>query len=502
MDFWPDGLDRAPVMMDKIVLETDRYVVRKLWQWNIAAAYPSHTEPGLVKCLLWGQAFNYYGCSAYIRETGERLGGDVYLYSDDFSCGRAAVYIADHGYGYIDTDGNLAIPPIYQSASEFQDGYAVCKRDGAYRIVNTSGLETVLDADVDRVENAGLGLFRFSEACRFSHCDMHDEDLSDWYGRWRYIDATGRAITDSDLLYAFNFINGIAIAARVDWTLDPKSEGLRIPHYSCDGERWGAIDREGRTVIPFVFDEIKEFYADDWSVRDVYKAHFGGWESGAWGVIDRFGKWLAEPQFGNIGYEYVRGRFTFCSEAGCDMPCGLYDLNEGRVVLPDIFDGIELYETGDIWTERAPSDGEDPKLIERRMLDASGAVKFDVSRYSWIIERDGCYEAHRLDGPTVEMLNTNGDIIDDCPPIVFYRDGKRGLQDARGRILHEPKYDHLRPLGDGLCIVWVDKKVGVIDESGSEVIPMIYENVSPTPSGTYICTARGNCAAYRIEDRG
>lgn len=74
----------------------------------------------------------------YINTKGEltiHLEDSKWFVAESFSEGLAAVKTADELWGYIDQDGNVQIPCIYQEAGEFSDGFAhVADETGAFYI--------------------------------------------------------------------------------------------------------------------------------------------------------------------------------------------------------------------------------------------------------------------------------------------------------------------------------------------------------------------------------
>lgn len=57
---------------------------------------------------------------------------------EEFHDGRAKI-IENGKYGYIDTNGKLAIPAIYDRADNFINGGAIVQKDGKYGVINTNG---------------------------------------------------------------------------------------------------------------------------------------------------------------------------------------------------------------------------------------------------------------------------------------------------------------------------------------------------------------------------
>ena len=125
----------------------------------------------------------------------------------------------------------------------------------------------------------------------------YHSDYSEIAGTWGFVNEDGVEVVPPQYIYAEDFYGGIAIVCKGKWTIDKKWDNkYNSGRYWTEEEMWGAIDKEGNEVIPFIFDEIKHFG----DVDDVFMAHYGGWKDGHWGVIDNQGNWLAEPIFEDI----------------------------------------------------------------------------------------------------------------------------------------------------------------------------------------------------------
>lgn len=134
---------------------------------------------------------------------------------------------------------------------------------------------------------------------------------------------------------------------------------------------WGAIDKEGNEVIPFIFDEIKHF----WDTEDVFIAHYGGWDNGHWGVIDNRGNWLAEPIFEDIDCEYKNGLFAFYKEDRWDddVPLGIYDTKQKKVIFEPQFLDVSFID--DDWIKVEVFDDELGRNVEK-IIDINGKERF------------------------------------------------------------------------------------------------------------------------------
>ena len=167
-------------------------------------------------------------------------------------------------------------------------------------------------------------------------------------------------------IYANEFQDGIAIVAKGRWVKVREDNGR--PKYWTENELWGGIDYFGDEVIPFIFDEIESFM----DTTDYFIAHAGGWPDGAYGVIDRTGNWIVDPQIEDIDAEWNNGLLVFGyynTEIYNDL-YGIYDVFAGKVLLEPVYDDIYMKPVGMIELD---SYAKDPckstrKLISREEL--------------------------------------------------------------------------------------------------------------------------------------
>jgi hypothetical protein len=165
----------------------------------------------------------------YIDKIGNRA-FDIQIegwngYLADFYEGRAALQVARSGflyYGYLDTGGRLAIPPIYEQAERFSEKKASVKREGKWGIITSDG-EWILTPTYRQIGEFSNGLAPFAS---------ND-------ARWGYLDANGKVAINASFDAADEFCSGLA--------------AVRI------GTSWGYIDLLGKTVIEPAFRDARPF---------------------------------------------------------------------------------------------------------------------------------------------------------------------------------------------------------------------------------------------------
>lgn len=141
------------------------------------------------------------GRYGYLNAAGEEVVPAQFSYAGDFHEGRAWVRTEDHLYGYIDMDGEMVVPAQYTDAGDFCDGLAY-------------------------VEIA----------------DGHEG----------YIRTDGSFAIEPVYLTAWDFQYGYAPVAVGSASAKEQEQGS----FGDDGVRCGLIDREGRAVLPCIYDSV------------------------------------------------------------------------------------------------------------------------------------------------------------------------------------------------------------------------------------------------------
>lgn len=462
-----------PELCGDVVYEDDEYAVERCWKWNVKSLYEDE-ETGLLKTLISGTAFNYCGTSTFASKDGKRICSIDFDYIDDFHEGLAQVYKSGYGYGFVDKDMNLIIPMIYENADKFKDGKAKVKWDGKWLYVDKSGHELkIKSASADlRYQDVG----EFSEGMckvstlKFGFMDLaYHSDYEEIAGIWGFINEAGEEVIVPQYIYAEDFCGGVAVVCKGKWTIDKKWDNkYNTGRYWTEEELWGAIDKDGNEVVPFIFDEIKHF----WDIDDVFMVHYGGWKDGHWGVIDNHGNWLADPMFEEIGYEYHDGLFAFYKEdkwESVDVSLGIYDLKQHKVIFEPQFSDVSFHDDG--WIEVETFDEELGRRV-KKLIDRNRNEKFHsvyTSIYTWknpyeVLIRDENGDRHGLideDGTVIlpcEYEVIWGGIFYEQKLMVFQDGNHQGIKDFDGNIIIEPKYYKIHIIDHPMLIVRVGEK--------------------------------------------
>ena len=153
-------------------------------------------------------------------------------------------------YGFIDTNGNEVVAPIYDYVEDFHEGIAAVYKDGKWGAIDSEG-NVVVPITYTNISYASEGFL----------CVCND------VGKWGYVDYTGKVVID----FKFDLQNIF-------------HEGYVTN--SIDG-KWGAVDTTGKVVIPFNYYNLWNFSEGLVRVKAV--------EGGKWGYMDTLGNTIIEP---------------------------------------------------------------------------------------------------------------------------------------------------------------------------------------------------------------
>lgn len=351
-------------------------------QFGAVAAWEDEGT-GLVKVLLRGKSFNSRGCLATLADGhGNRLTQVEFDYLGDSSDGLFEVHVPGGKFGYLDPNGQFAVKPIYDWTQEFGEGLAWVIRDGRRLIVDKTGVEIVPESlpcgDYMEVHpfqhgRARVSIFDFRDGIGFKFGALayhHDADFN--AGIWGYVDTAGMIVVPPQYIFAEDFCGGLAVVCKGEWTRDKKWDNeYNQGRLWSERMDWGAIDRDGREVIPCKFQEIKWRPFDEsleWRAQSEIAKHYlaAQDESGLWGLIDFQGKWVVKPQFGDMGYESDSSpngdMFVFYSRdiwGGGDpdeTPCGVYSVSRQQIIIPaDKYVEIEFVDDRTVEVRETPS---------------------------------------------------------------------------------------------------------------------------------------------------
>ncbi|MCM1188643.1 MAG: WG repeat-containing protein [bacterium] len=322
---------------------------------------------------------------AYFR-IGEEYGfmdheGNVILQPDcdsvsSFWEGRA-YFTVDGLYGYMDTEGKIIAEPVYEDAGHFQDGLAKVIRNGMYGMIGRDG-EEILPPEYDAITVRKDGYIIVQkdglEYCFDETGRQCMEEGWDWIyirnGLFTVTGEEGKGLIDSE--------GRVLFEPKYEY-LDPVP-GKELVIMELDGF-YGVVDYEGRTRIPFAYDDI---FCESGGFTVKVDGKYG------YLAFSREDEWDTEPEL----YTYVSFFEGDRAYVRTDEKYGVID-KDGNLEIPARYGRIRLLENGSltIRTEKITAlyDRED-KLIASGLYDViyargRGYLTVKDSKYGFLDER-------------------------------------------------------------------------------------------------------------------
>lgn len=133
--------------------------------------------------------------------------------------------LGDYFCGFIDSDGNVVIPPIYDLADDFSEGLASVEEFGwpARGFINTRG-----EVVIPPLEGITIESLFHEGLCRVRVG-----------GKYGYIDKTGTMAIAPQFSSAYDFEYGVALVSTTE---------------DDNNKRWGFIDKTGKVIVPLKYD--------------------------------------------------------------------------------------------------------------------------------------------------------------------------------------------------------------------------------------------------------
>jgi WG containing repeat len=238
---------------------------------------------------------------------------DIYFYD-----GYARI-LKDGNYGFIDSDGNIAIEPVFDQAMHFSDGLAAVLIDGKWGFIDTTG-RLAIEAQFSGVAPFSEGLALFWNEDGIGFIDTNGNIVIEprfqeagWFSEGRVVVTFQKE--SGDLVWGY-------VDAKGDWAVGPENfTGNHLLIHQCYFSEGfavfqnGYVDRDGNTMIKgggYPFSEgfaLVATHNEDGSL--------------SYGFIDKEGNWIIEPRFEfadsfseGLALVKVEGKYGFVDESG------------------------------------------------------------------------------------------------------------------------------------------------------------------------------------------
>lgn len=342
------GFKRADgtVIADNIYLHVDKF------HGDYCRVYLNDTLSGLIDrdgnqiipCLYPGVGYPSCGRIMFIHHNqvgyydmqGHIAIQPSFIQADDFRENRAAVLVpagnGHHACTFIDTNGHILFPPVFDNAIAYNEGFAPVMQDKKWGLLDTNGhlalpaRYAVMTVNDNRHFFAGpdslMALFNYSM-----------RPLTDFVYDWAAQFSEGRCGVRRNGKYGFVDTSGHESVPCIYDEIGRFSYGRTMVR---QGNHYGIIDTNGRIILPVEYDDhtpkgMKYMYFDSLALVE---------RDGKIGYVDLDGRQVV-PFYFEEGYNFSQGLAAVRFKG----MWGYID-TRGEVYMPFIFDIASPFEWG------------------------------------------------------------------------------------------------------------------------------------------------------------
>lgn len=400
----------------------------------------------------------------YIDTSGVRLFQKTFTDGALFYNDLAIVTEDGRSYGVINKQGDYIIPPFYDGMYSAQNKYFVVLLNGKFGVINLEG-EIVIPIEYEEIQNFNCEVFFVQTNSKFAVAVPSGEFKSDFI--------YDRVFFDVGDKYAYLTQAGDKVLCDLkgDIVEDLGFDSLgRLHEGRRKAERGGMVgylDQDYETVIPYKYDSGSTFR------RGVAIVKVGGLT----GLIDQDGVELFPLQYQSVWRIDPDLVGTISGDS-------LQIFHQsGELFSPTVFEPVRdrdsyKFSRGLMRTKKNGRYGflnSEGVLIIEHLYEASKMLNSKAVNIA--VKKDGKWGVVDIDHGTLLPFE-----FDDVTPgygesLILRQDGKMKLA-VRSVVITEPGYDDMQQSTRDLFVVRNEEKYGLIDTSGSMILPLIYDGIS------------------------
>jgi len=418
-------------------------------------------------------------------------------------------------WGYCDRFKKIIIPCIYDKVGYFTFDVAIVVLNNKYGLIDKIG-KTILPIiydDITRFTNiSGTSYLKFlkikiDNKYGFSNLkgsviyECKYEEIAISVFTVEHIKILFYKNNDTYSVGLFDY-NGNEIISNIYADIECPSEGISAVKSNIN-KKWGFIDLNGNQITPFIYDD--NFFYDRHNYENINLSYFkNGFAivklASSFGVINKNGLNVIPCEYSNV--KVVNENFFVCK----NEYCGIIDKN-GKFKIPCEYESIEsidnnflIHKNSYSWivdinlnTKIKPFKYDYLNNIDNKKLIARYEKKYGVIDINDNIMVSFIYDNIRWLDYT---FSSDGYDYTNKEYLIAVYNGKYGLINHNGDILISFEYDNISSIlvdddcdygyvvyANGLVNAEIEKKHGILDFNGNEIIPVIYKYIFTISGG-------------------
>ena len=374
----------------------------------------------------------------------------------NFSDGLAAVWLHNKKWGFVDEKGTLVIPAEFDEVSSFDEGVCRVVNNGLYGLIDKKGKFIV------PCKYKSIGF------CVGGFLSVQDAET----GKEGFIDKAGKIVVPLKYDIADRFFDGVAYVykQKVGCGYVNAAGKEVIPLQYADGwafeqgaapvkknNKWGFINKKNKPLTSFVYDDAQPF-------------------EGGYSVVTKGGKkGFVNPQGKEIVpliYENAERFSEGLAAVKKEGKWGYIDTT-GKVVIPFAYSHAGGFEEGMAYV----SIYEDTFVIDKKGNCVSNCEQ--LAKDNTQKSKGGWQSRYEFVGETTDDFTVVGN------------GGLQGLVNKQGKEVIPTKFTEVAVVFNHVFVA-LDRKYGMFDLKGKEVIPVIYDMLIPNSleNGGFILSTR------------
>jgi hypothetical protein len=351
-------------------------------------------------------------------------------------------------WGFLDKKGMIVIPIEYDDAIEFYEGRSLVKKGDSSFCIDING--------------------RLTSGCveRYAKWEFTEGGSYTQYIKGRRIVSRPpfKGVTDDEgkLIIPIMYAHIIGMESNTS-----KYRWSKLYYKASIGNRWGVMDKNGKVMIPFVYDEVYDFMGG----MELYMVR----KNNLYGLFDKKFNEMLPCVYEGIDFVTFKGKYWFRKKE----KWGLMDKDQ-KVIIEPQYDSHGWMKNGKIQVTKNKKNG---------IIDTLGQIIIPLM-YDGLDD-----ETHN--GLIVASLKNKWGYLDSLGKIAipfeyddirkFYKsiagvkkEGNYFFINASNERINSNTYDFIDHdwFGKEGIKVMRNKKVGIVDVKGNEVIPCEYDDIN------------------------